>query len=201
MIIFLRGFTKAVYSSISSHWKEYFTDLAKKLDESRALSKWPELNILAFLSMSAEVLRHPLVGNGAADSERTYSVQDCHHMIIENLVDLTIIVTTRCTSPVALKELLKIFCRITDKAKVSILMESETDFFKKQLEQCLSLLLESSSLVEIVSSILEKMRSDWYDDATSEMDGVNRTIARKGIVFLMKYGTIFTEQSKQNITV
>lgn len=183
--------TLELCSFLQSHWQPALTKLSSKLEENTSLSKWPELSFIAFLSMSVEVLRQSL---NISQNRSISFASNCNQMIAEHLESLTNQVTRNCVLPISLKELLKVYdvlCR--DSHAVS---ESIAVTIRKQLGCCLPKLFLSNSMVkDVVTAVIEDTGPNGMCDKT--VQNLNKSIARKVILFLLKYASLLEDQGKK----
>lgn len=177
-----------IYSSVLLNWKRCFSVFSSRLEET-VLSKWPELNFIELLSWSNEILRH----SPSDENEATLLILNCNSMIIDNIVDLTISVSNNCASPISLKELLKIYCKIAENSK-----NLESCVLQKQLKSCLPHLLNSKSFVDTVNAVLQHMGGI---SVSSNLDNVDRSVVRKAVLFLLKYGKLLEDNGEFKVTV
>jgi hypothetical protein len=164
-----------LYHSISSQWKENFTELFLKL-VAREETKWPKLNFTVFLSLTIELLRctHKFPAS-CTESGITRNIGGC-------LEDLTSVVTDRCGNAITLKKLLKVYSTFVDLHAESV----ESDLVK-QLEGCLLTLFSCPGLLGAVSEVLRKFESSDVLEVGSADSGLNSLVMRKMVLLLMKY--------------
>lgn len=116
-------------------------------------------------------------------------------MIAEHLDDLTSAVMEYCESPAPLKDLFKMYAKLTKMAR-----EPEMLFVKEKLVQCVPKLVlsENQGMRRMLDSVVAAAREEGSDGTLVTMeDSLYRTIARKVVLFLMQYGTILEDKSEQ----
>ena len=161
-------------------------ELSSRLAKGEAKSKWPELNFISFISLSTEILRH---GDDTAQSSST-------ELIGGHLESLTSAISDHCITPASLKALLKLYS-IYAAGTFSDNVSEENAIRVKNLQGCLPKLFLSSPVMQsTVAAVLQDFKEDEsVDEAESGGNNLNRLIARKAILFLMKYGTLLKEES------
>ena len=159
-------------------------ELSSRLAQREAKSKWPELNFISFISLSTEILRH---GDGTVQSNSA-------ELIGGHLEALTSAVTSHCITPVPLKALLKLYSVYASFSET--VLDKVNAIRVKNLQGCLpKLFLSSPVMKSTVAAVLQDFREDKNIDEVENGDSLSRLIARKAILFLMKYGTLLKEES------
>lgn len=179
-----------LYRSMQSHWKQNFTELASKLKAKE--TKWPELNFISFLSVSIELLRTTAKGMVSVESKNS-----CVQIIGESLEDLTSVVTQYCTHTISLKELLKLYNTFIDTSGTLAESDGELATPMKQLEACLPKLFSNAEMLGAVSAVLQDFGGDDSVDVvdTDSANDSSRSVVRKVVLFLMKYGSLLQYHS------
>ena len=165
-----------------------YADLRAKLEEKAAESmKWPELNFSMFLSLIIEMLHHCKPGSS------THSAQ-CFSLIAQHLEDVSSAISEFCTSPLPLKNLLKLYRNFMKLAKAP---ETQS-VVRERLMQCVPKLFtcESELMVRTCCLVVEAVGEDESEGGSSVSmeQSLHRTIARRVVLFLMQYATLLDNE-------
>lgn len=181
-----------LYHFTLSHWKQAFLELSSRLENEE--DKWPELNFISFLSVSVEVLRHG--GIIASSSDGSEEDTDCVRLLGDYLEELTGAVTEHCVLAISLRQLLKFYdAFICTSRKHAESGYQESAALMKRLDVCLpKLLLSSAGMVKAVDAVLQDFRKESDCDAVESADNLSRSIIRKVVLLLMKYGCLLEDQ-------
>lgn len=174
-----------LYSFLLSRWQAALA----KLSSDNVSSKWPELNLIAFLSMSGELLQCP------PQCQSSGAARDCSLMVASHLEELTVSVTKKHTSLISLRALLKFYAILIRNLTG---LPSETRVVAKtQLKNCLPrLFVSNDSMLDVLASVHASLSRDTDCSNGGDLcgDGLKRSLARKAVVLLMKYACLLENQ-------